>query len=135
MDRVASTSPSSLCCVLASDASFFQQAAAAIGTIKRLSATLRPAIVAIDLAKPEVLASVRDSQAGAGALASVRLIPAASPGEVAALAKSTPRRWSLVFIDGNHEVWRGDVRPVDRQPDPTETWWLPPHLADCKDSQ
>ena len=51
MNRVAPTSPSSLCCVLASDASFFHQAALAIGTIKRLSATFRPAVkfIAIDL--------------------------------------------------------------------------------------
>ena len=143
------------------------------------------------LAKPDVLASVRNSLAGAGVLASVRLIPAASPGAVAALATSTPRRWSLVFIDGNHDfpgpvadavaserfcardamvlfhdlmapavaealfflkdrgwkarlfhtsqimgvAWRGDVRPVDHRPDPTQDWWLPPHLVDWRDSE
>jgi predicted O-methyltransferase YrrM len=142
------------------------------------------------LAKPEIMASVRESLAGAGALASVRLIAAASPDAVVALAKSGPRLWSLVFIDGSHDfpapvadavaserfcgrdamilfhdlmapvvteglhylkdrgwkarllhtsqimgvAWRGDVRPVDHRPDPSQDWSVPAHLANWKDS-
>lgn len=55
------------------------------------------------LEKPEVFESVRDSLKRAGVLGSVRLIPGSSPEKVEEIARQEQRRWSFMFIDGNHE--------------------------------
>jgi predicted O-methyltransferase YrrM len=54
------------------------------------------------LANPEVQKSVTQSLAGAGVLPRVRLYAAASPDAVHALGRQG-KRWSLIFIDGDHE--------------------------------
>jgi predicted O-methyltransferase YrrM len=56
------------------------------------------------LENPEFFESVRDSLEQAGVLSSVRLIPGSSPDRVEELAKQEQRRWSFMFIDGNHEA-------------------------------
>ncbi len=56
------------------------------------------------LAESEHGKSVRESLAEAGVLASVRLFATSSPAGVRALAEATDTRWSLFFIDGDHEA-------------------------------
>lgn len=55
------------------------------------------------LEKSEVFETVRDSLKRADVLASVRLIPGSSPEKVEEIAQQEQRRWSFMFIDGNHE--------------------------------
>jgi glycosyltransferase involved in cell wall biosynthesis/predicted O-methyltransferase YrrM len=55
------------------------------------------------LARAEAAASVRASLAAAGVLEAVHLHPGASPEGVRQLAAQARRRWSLIFVDGNHE--------------------------------
>jgi tetratricopeptide (TPR) repeat protein len=64
------------------------------------------------LANPIVMDSVSTSLMAAGVLDSCRLIPDPSPSGVQRLAQSEGKRWSLVFIDGNHE---GDAPRYDAQ--------------------
>ncbi|MDX2100102.1 MAG: glycosyltransferase, partial [Leptolyngbyaceae cyanobacterium bins.59] len=56
------------------------------------------------LDNPVIHDSVRDSLERAGVLESVRLLPGYSPARVEQLAKQEHCKWSLIFIDGNHEV-------------------------------
>jgi predicted O-methyltransferase YrrM len=55
------------------------------------------------LSNPEVLKSVRESLAGAGLLSQVMLHSVESPHAVTVLGRDGKRRWSLLFIDGDHE--------------------------------
>lgn len=136
------------------------------------------------LAEADFHASVSDSLAAAGVFESVNLIPGYSPQKVEELVAQFKRKWSLIFIDGNHEApgpltdaiacekvaatdalvlfhdlaspdvaqgldyfkqkgwntmiyqsaqimgvaWRGNVEPVQHQPDPKVQWSLPEHL-------
>ncbi|MCM0593241.1 MAG: class I SAM-dependent methyltransferase [Gloeotrichia echinulata IR180] len=48
--------------------------------------------------------SVTDSLKSAGVKESVNLIPGYSPQKVEELANKFQRKWSLIFIDGNHEA-------------------------------
>ncbi|MEA5420524.1 CmcI family methyltransferase [Spirulina sp. CCNP1310] len=136
------------------------------------------------LAEPAGMGSVSQSLAAAGVLDRVNLIPGFSPQAVEELAQREQRRWSLLFIDGDHEApgprkdaiacepfaepdalvvfhdlaspavaeglhylrnrgwqtliyqtmqimgiaWRGNVQPIEHQPDPAIDWLLPEHL-------
>ncbi|NJK69734.1 MAG: macrocin O-methyltransferase [Microcoleus sp. SU_5_3] len=149
--------------------------------------------VALDVVDPllerdEIRQSVIDSIQGAlkasGVQTTVELIPGYSPQRVEAFASQFNRKWSLIFIDGEHEgdgplndaiaceklaekdaiilfhdlaapavakgldylkqrgwntiiyqtmqimgaAWRGNVEPVQHQPDPNISWQLPAHL-------
>jgi glycosyltransferase involved in cell wall biosynthesis/predicted O-methyltransferase YrrM/tetratricopeptide (TPR) repeat protein len=55
------------------------------------------------LAEPRAVESVRSSLRAAGVLDAVHVHPGASPQQVERLATAQGRRWSFVFIDGNHE--------------------------------
>ncbi len=55
------------------------------------------------LEKPEFYESVKNSLQAAGVLDSVKLIPGYSPEKVEEIAAQFKRKWSLIFIDGNHE--------------------------------
>lgn len=55
------------------------------------------------LEKPEFYESVSSSLAAAGVIDSVRLIPGYSPEKVEELATQLQKKWSLIFIDGDHE--------------------------------
>jgi glycosyltransferase involved in cell wall biosynthesis/predicted O-methyltransferase YrrM len=55
------------------------------------------------LADPEIHGSVLASLRHARLAARVRLLPGASPGRVLDLAGVERRRWSLIFVDGNHD--------------------------------
>jgi predicted O-methyltransferase YrrM len=55
------------------------------------------------LAEPNVRTSVAASLAAAGLPTTVNLVPGASPAAVRELAASMERKWSLFFIDGNHD--------------------------------
>lgn len=136
------------------------------------------------LARPEFYESVSNSLKAAGVLDAVNLLAGYSPQKVEELASQCQRKWSLIFIDGNHEApgplndaiaceqlaeadalilfhdlaspdvaqgldylkqkgwhtmvyqtmqimgvaWRGNVEPLQHQPDPNIPWSLPPHL-------
>lgn len=54
------------------------------------------------LARPEFLGTVRASLQAAGVLDRVNLVPGASPAAVEQLAAREGRRWSLLFINGDH---------------------------------
>ncbi|GET42080.1 class I SAM-dependent methyltransferase [Microseira wollei] len=56
------------------------------------------------LEKPEFYESVSNSLQAAGVLDSVRLIPGYSPEKVEEIATEFQRKWSLIFIDGNHDA-------------------------------
>lgn len=56
------------------------------------------------LERPEFFDSVSQSLTAAGVRDRVTLYPGFSPGTVQALAAQEQRRWSLIFIDGNHEA-------------------------------
>lgn len=133
---------------------------------------------------PEVYESVTNSLRCAGVIDSVRLIKGYSPSSVRELFAPNQKKWSLIFIDGDHEApaplydaivceefaeedaiilfhdltspdvvqgldylkqrgwqtmiyqtmqimgvaWRGNVEPVNHQPDPDVEWNLPAHL-------
>jgi predicted O-methyltransferase YrrM len=55
------------------------------------------------LANPMIQQSVNDSLASAGLASAVTLYAAASPSAIDQIAKSGVR-WSLFFVDGNHEA-------------------------------
>jgi glycosyltransferase involved in cell wall biosynthesis/predicted O-methyltransferase YrrM len=136
------------------------------------------------LAQADFFESVSSSLKSAGVLNSVNLVGGYSPEKVEELAVQLNRKWSLIFIDGNHDApaplndailceklaeddaiilfhdltspdvaqgldyfkqqgwntiiyqtmqimgvaWRGNVQPVQHQPDPTVYWHLPNHL-------
>ncbi len=140
------------------------------------------------LEREDIRQSVIDSIQGAlnasGVQTSVKLVPGYSPQRVEQLAKEFNRKWSLIFIDGEHgapgplndaiaceqlaeedaiilfhdlaapavakgldylkqrgwhtvvyqtmqimgAAWRGNVTPVQHQPDPNISWQLPTHL-------
>ena len=136
------------------------------------------------LNRTEFYHSVQQSLMAAGVLETVNLIPGYSPQTVEELASTQPQRWSLIFIDGNHNApgplqdaiiceklaaddaiilfhdlaspdvaqglayfkqkgwntmiyqtmqimgvaWRGNVMPIQHQPDPQVDWQLPEHL-------
>jgi predicted O-methyltransferase YrrM len=54
------------------------------------------------LADPQVYASVDQSLRSAGVRSNVSLYPGYSPAKVEEIAKTENRRWSLIFIDGDH---------------------------------
>lgn len=56
------------------------------------------------LEKPEFYESVSNSLQAAGVIDSVRLIPGYSPEKVEEIATRYQRKWSLIFIDGNHDA-------------------------------
>jgi predicted O-methyltransferase YrrM len=56
------------------------------------------------LARAEIRASVQRSLAAAQVLDRVNLVPGPSPQAVRELAQRHGRRWSLIFIDGNHDA-------------------------------
>jgi|GEM_PF-2104610 len=56
------------------------------------------------LEKPEFYSSVSQSLQRAGVIDSVRLIPGYSPEKVQELVDQQSSKWSLIFIDGNHEA-------------------------------
>lgn len=56
------------------------------------------------LERPEFYESVSQSLAAAGVRDRVTLHPGYSPDAVQALAHAENRKWSLIFIDGNHEA-------------------------------
>ncbi|MET0113015.1 MAG: class I SAM-dependent methyltransferase [Limnospira maxima] len=136
------------------------------------------------LANPVFASRVGSALQAAGVTERVELIAGYSPAKVAEIARSCHRRWSLIFIDGNHEApgpfldaqiceqvaaddalilfhdlvspdvfagwnyfrdrgwnvaiyqtkqimgvaWRGKVKPIAHQPDPSVSWTLPSHL-------
>ncbi|MGL4498988.1 MAG: class I SAM-dependent methyltransferase [Planktothrix sp.] len=138
------------------------------------------------LENAEFYESVENSLTEAGVINNVNLVSGYSPQEVTNLATQFNRRWSLIFIDGNHEApgplddaiacekyaaedalilfhdlnspdvasgldyfkeqgwktliyqtaqimgvaWRGNIEPLQHQPDPLVQWDLPPHLKD-----
>ena len=56
------------------------------------------------LGESKIFDSVCQSLAAAGVLASVNLIPGASPNKVHELAQQRGHPWSFIFIDGNHDA-------------------------------
>jgi glycosyltransferase involved in cell wall biosynthesis/predicted O-methyltransferase YrrM len=56
------------------------------------------------LGRPEFYESVSSSLRAAGVLDSVNLIPGYSPQKVEELAAQFQHKWSLIFIDGNHDA-------------------------------
>lgn len=56
------------------------------------------------LERPEFYETVQASLTTAGVCDRVTLVPGYSPEAVHDLAKSAQQRWSLIFIDGNHEA-------------------------------
>jgi predicted O-methyltransferase YrrM/predicted nucleic acid-binding Zn-ribbon protein len=56
------------------------------------------------LVESEFYDSITQSLEMAGVRERVQLIPGSSPEQVEAFAKETKRRWSFIFIDGNHEA-------------------------------
>ncbi|HEY4329002.1 MAG TPA: class I SAM-dependent methyltransferase [Phycisphaerae bacterium] len=56
------------------------------------------------LADPEFTKVVTGSLAAAGVLERARLLAGYSPAKVHELARGTGKKWSLIFIDGNHEA-------------------------------
>jgi predicted O-methyltransferase YrrM len=55
------------------------------------------------LADPQIYGSVDQSLRSAGVRSNVNLYPGYSPGKVEEIAQQEDRRWSLIFIDGNHD--------------------------------
>lgn len=136
------------------------------------------------LDKPEVRQSIVQSLQQVGVLGNVKLFPGYSPQKVEELVTLYKRKWSLIFIDGNHDApaplqdaiacekyaeadamivfhdlaspdvaqgldylknqgwntlvyqtmqimgiaWRGNVQPLEHEPDPQVNWTLPEHL-------
>ncbi|MBD2447737.1 glycosyltransferase [Nostoc sp. FACHB-152] len=136
------------------------------------------------LGREDIYESVSASLRAAGVFDSVNLVSGYSPQKVDELAQQLQRKWSLIFIDGDHEApgplndaitceklaepdalilfhdlnspdvaqgldyfkdkgwntmiyqtmqimgvaWRGNVEPVEHQPDPKINWKLPKHL-------
>lgn len=56
------------------------------------------------LERPDFYGSVSHSLQAAGVIDSVRLIPGYSPQKVEELAVQCQGKWSLIYIDGNHEA-------------------------------
>lgn len=56
------------------------------------------------LARPDFYESVRNSLQAAGVLDSIHLVAGYSPQAVEELAAQLQTKWSLIFIDGNHEA-------------------------------
>ena len=56
------------------------------------------------LDKPEMYDSVSTSLKDAGVFESVNLVAGYSPQKVEELAKESQRKWSLIFIDGDHDA-------------------------------
>jgi predicted O-methyltransferase YrrM len=56
------------------------------------------------LEQPEAYASVSQSLHAAGVSDTIRLIPGYSPEKVQEIADQRACKWSLIFIDGNHEA-------------------------------
>ena len=56
------------------------------------------------LDKPDFYESVKSSLLAAGVLSSVNLVAGYSPEKVEELAEQFQRKWSLIFIDGNHDA-------------------------------
>lgn len=56
------------------------------------------------LTRPEFYQSVSSSLKAANVLNSVNLVPGFSPQKVEEIANQHQRKWSLLFIDGNHEA-------------------------------
>jgi predicted O-methyltransferase YrrM len=56
------------------------------------------------LEKAEIYESVKNSIQAAGVLDSVKLIAGYSPEKVEEIATEFQRKWSLIFIDGNHDA-------------------------------
>ena len=63
-------------------------------------------------ADPAFAESVRTSCEAAGVLGSVTLHTGFSPGAIDELSQTTGKRWSLIFIDGDHE---GDAPRLDAE--------------------
>lgn len=138
------------------------------------------------LAQPEFYDSVSSCLESANVLDLVNLIAGYSPAKLEEFASQINYKWSLIFIDGNHEApgplddaiacerladedalilfhdlaspdvsqgldyfkdkgwntmiyqtaqimgvaWRGNVEPIEHQPDPRVQWSLPEHLQD-----
>jgi predicted O-linked N-acetylglucosamine transferase (SPINDLY family)/cephalosporin hydroxylase/glycosyltransferase involved in cell wall biosynthesis len=136
------------------------------------------------LSRTEFYQSVQQSLTAAGVIQKVNLIPGYSPQKVEEVATTIQQKWSLIFIDGNHDApgplqdaiiceklaaedaiilfhdlaspdvaqglayfkqkgwktliyqtmqimgvaWRGNVIPIQHQPDPKVNWQLPEHL-------
>ncbi|WP_375467414.1 CmcI family methyltransferase [uncultured Nostoc sp.] len=136
------------------------------------------------LCREDIFESVNNSLQAAGIIDSINLISGYSPQKVEELAEKLQRKWSLIFIDGDHEspgplndaiiceqlaeadalilfhdlnspdvaqgldylkqkgwntviyqtmqimgaAWRGNVEPVQHQPDLKVNWNLPDHL-------
>lgn len=55
------------------------------------------------LENPLAYESVNQSLCSAGVRSNVNLYPGYSPGKVEEIAQQEDRRWSLIFIDGNHD--------------------------------
>lgn len=136
------------------------------------------------LAREDIYESVNQTLECAGIRDSVNLVVGYSVEKVEGLVNQSQRKWSLIFIDGSHEVacplkdaviceqfaeadalilfhnlnvpdvaqgldylkqkgwntmiyqttqimgvaWRGNIEPVQHQPDPNVNWTLPKHL-------
>ncbi|MCT7970694.1 glycosyltransferase [Laspinema olomoucense] len=55
------------------------------------------------LSRPEIYESVTQSLAAAGVRDRINLLPGYSPQQVEELGAKQQQKWSLIFIDGNHE--------------------------------
>ncbi|MBE9186360.1 glycosyltransferase [Microcoleus sp. LEGE 07076] len=134
--------------------------------------------------RQSVIDSIQGAINGFGVQTTIELIPGYSPQRVQEFAAQFNRKWSLIFIDGEHEgdgplndaiaceklaekdaiilfhdlaapavakgldylkqkgwhtviyqtmqimgaAWRGNVEPIEHQPDPNISWELPAHL-------
>jgi glycosyltransferase involved in cell wall biosynthesis/predicted O-methyltransferase YrrM len=56
------------------------------------------------LEQPAIYQTVSDSLSAAGVRSSVNLVAGYSPAQVQELAAQHQRKWSLIFIDGNHDT-------------------------------
>ncbi len=56
------------------------------------------------LSDPRFLESIRSSLVAAGATSPVNLIAGYSPQQVETVAKQSQKKWSLIFVDGNHDA-------------------------------
>ena len=56
------------------------------------------------LASPQIYESVDQSLRSAGVRSNVNLYPGYSPEKVEEIAQENDRRWSLIYIDGNHDA-------------------------------
>ncbi|MGB3534838.1 MAG: CmcI family methyltransferase [Microcoleaceae cyanobacterium] len=138
------------------------------------------------LSRIEFYQSIQQSLTAASVIQNVNLIPGYSPQKVEEVATKTQQKWSLIFIDGNHDApaplqdaiiceklaavdaiilfhdlaspdvaeglayfkqkgwntmiyqtmqimgvaWRGNVHPIQHQPDPRVHWQLPEYLTE-----